>query len=139
MLDGVRKWFAVRSYAKGLGAELKKRYGEQKQYTPAQVKRTAEQGGYNVNYLCYALCMYCGPSDFAEYHRSTGEACDYTAMRSEVGERLFGGDSSFDATDVIHAGAGWDSTHVGGDHGGGFDAGDAGGCSGGDSGGGGGD
>ncbi len=77
MLDSVRKWLAVRSYAKGLGAELKKRYGKQKHYTAAQVKRTAEQGRYNIDYLCYALCMYCSPGEFADYHRVTGEDCGY--------------------------------------------------------------
>ena len=91
MFEGVRKWFAVRGYAKGLGPKLKERYGEQKQYTPAQVKRTAEEGGYSADYLCFALCMYCGPAEFADYHRTTGEACDYDAMRSEVADRFFSG------------------------------------------------
>ena len=52
MLKTVRKWLALRSYAKGLGADLRKRYGKQKKYTSAQVKRTAEVGGYNLDYLC---------------------------------------------------------------------------------------
>jgi hypothetical protein len=133
MLDSVRKWLAVRSYAKGLGIELKKRYGKQTHYTAAQVKRTAEQGRYNIDYLCYALCMYCSLGDFNDYHRDTGEDCDYAAMRSEVANRFFDGDASFNADDVIEGAAGWDGTgsgvDVGGFDGGGFDAGDVGGGS----------
>jgi hypothetical protein len=129
MLKSVQKWLALRSYAKGLGADLKRRYGKQKHYTAAQVRRTAELRRYNIAYLCYALCIYCTPGEFAEYHRATGEACDYAAMRSEVADRFFDGDAAFNAADVIESAAGWDTADFGGGDGGGFDVGDAGGDS----------
>jgi hypothetical protein len=129
MLSRVRKWLAIRSYAKRLGADLRKRYGKRKNYTSGQVKRTAELGGYNLDYLCYALCMYCSLGEFSDYHRATGEACDYAAMRSEVADRFFGGNASFNATDVVESAAGWDTSDFSAGNGGGFDGGDAGGCS----------
>ena len=66
MLKRLRKWSAVRSYMKRLGPDLKKRYGRRKLYSAAQVKRTIESGGYSMDYICYALCMYCSLGDFAE-------------------------------------------------------------------------
>jgi hypothetical protein len=84
MLRSARKWIAIRRYVKGLGPELRRRYGRSKRYTPAQVKRTIEQRGYSREWTCYALCMYCGRRDFDAYHRAAGESCDYNAMRGEV-------------------------------------------------------
>lgn len=108
MLRSVRKWIAIRRYAKRFGRLLRERYGKQKYYTPAQVKRTAETNGYNANYLCWALCMYCTRSDFDAYHQAHREACDYNSMRSEIADHFFGGDASFNANDVIRG-------HIGGD------------------------
>jgi hypothetical protein len=107
MLEGARKWIAIRRYAKSLGPELRKRYGRAQYYTPAQVKRVAEERRYNMDLLCYALCMYCGRTEFDTYHRATGEPCDYDAMRGEVAERFFGGDASFTALDVVDASSSW--------------------------------
>ena len=120
MLEGARKWIAIRRYVKGLGPELRKRYGRANQYTPAVVKRTVEERGYNQNCLCYALAIYCSRQDFDAYHRATGEACDYDAMRGEVADRFFGGSPSFDALDVI------DSSISGTEAGGATDGGDSG-------------
>ena len=135
MFEGIKKWFAVRSYAKSLGPKLQERYGKQQHYTPAQVQRTAQEGGYNQDFLCYALCMYCTMPDFTAYHEQNGEVCDYNAMRSEVGGRFFNGNTSFDASDVIDGGAGWDdakpSDFTGGDSGDGGCGGDSGGGDGG--------
>ena len=107
MLRSARKWIAIRRYVKGLGPELRRRYGRSKRYTPAQVKRTIEQRGYSREWMCYALCMYCGRRDFDAYHRAAGESCDYNAMRGEVAARLLKGAQSFDAADVIDCGIGW--------------------------------
>jgi len=122
MLQAIRKWLAIRSYARRLGPRLRKRYGRRKTYTPAQVKRTAEDGRYDLLYLCYALCMYCDGASFAEYHRTTGESCDYNTMRAEIPDRYHDGDASFDASDVIeHGDGGDDSSDAGGGDSGGAD------------------
>jgi hypothetical protein len=113
MFKAVRKC-AIRSYAKKLGPKLRERYGREKKYTPAQVKRTIEEGGYSIDYLCYALAMYCDYPAFTDYHHTTGESCDYGAMRAEIADRFFHGDASFDASDVIDGGSGWshDADHT---------------------------
>ena len=107
MLRSARKWIAIRRYAKSLGPELQRQYGRAKHYTPAQVKRVVEQRRYSIDWLCFALCMYCGRSDFDAYHRATGESCDYDAMRGEVAERFFDGNTSFTGLDVVDAGSSW--------------------------------
>ena len=118
MLRGARKWIAIRRYVRGLGPELRRRYGRAKRYTPAQVKRTIEQRGYSAEWMCYALCMYCDRRDFDAYHRAAGESCDYTAMRAEVAARFLEGARSFDAADVIECGIGWSAGEGASDGGG---------------------
>lgn len=109
MLKYIQKWFALRSYVKSLGKKLRERYGSAKKYTLTQVKATIEECGYSVDWMCYALCMYCDYADFMDYHRAMGEPCDYLAMRIEVADRFFQGDASFDVSDVIDVGSGRDS------------------------------
>lgn len=101
MLQAIRRWFAVRSYAKSLGPNLRERYGAQRKYTPAQVKRTIETCGYSTDYICYAMCIYGEYCDFTEYHLSNGESPDYCGMRTEVANWFFHGDASFDALNGI--------------------------------------
>ena len=113
MLGIIRKWFVLRSYAKRLGPKLRMRYGEQDKYMPAQVERTMAIGGCSSEYVCYALCMYCDHDDFIESYRLSGKSCDYHAIRREIADRFFHGDASFDASDVIDCGSGWDIVHGG--------------------------
>ena len=84
MLRAIRKWLAIWSYKRKLGTKLRERYGRARKYTSAQVKRTVEDCGFNTDFVCYALCLYCTPSDFAAYHEANGEACSYSEMTSEI-------------------------------------------------------
>ena len=95
MSRGARKRIAIRRYVRGLGPELRRRYGRAKRYIPAQVKRTIDA-----------------------YHRAAGESCDYTAMRAEVAARFLEGARSFDAADVIECGIGWSAGEGASDGGG---------------------
>ena len=88
MLQSVRKWFAIRRYGKGLGRALRERYGAALSYSPGQVKKTIEVGGFSAAYVCCAVAMYCDYSAFVEYQQMTGELCDYSAMRAKIGNRL---------------------------------------------------
>jgi hypothetical protein len=81
------------------------------------VKRTIERRGYSTEWMCYALCMYCGRKDFDAYHREAGESCDYDAMRGEVAARFLEGAQSFDAADVIDSGTGGSGGNAAGDGG----------------------
>jgi hypothetical protein len=101
---GRAKQQAVRKYIKYVGPNLRDRYGIQRHYSPTQVKQTISAGGYGSDFDCYALAMFCAQDDFGEYHRTTGESCDYDMMRSEV-TNAFGStlpsDGTFDACDMI--------------------------------------
>lgn len=100
MLRQIRKWLAVRSYARRLGRQLRKQYGRRSYYTPSEVRSTVQTYGYDPYFSCYAMSMYCERSAFDDYHRFVGEHCSYDDMRGEVADRFFGGDQSFDATDL---------------------------------------
>lgn len=96
---------AIRTYAKRLGRLLRTRYGEQKHYTPAQVKDIMKEWGYSTSYDCYGLAMYCDCADFIDYHRAIGTHCNYEAMRHEISHCLSLTDATFSVSDVMEAGA----------------------------------
>ncbi len=93
-MEAARKWLAIRSYRNGLRTMLRERYGAGPRYTPAQVLRTIDAGGFSANYACYAICMYCGREAFEAHHLATGERCDYESMAQELSEKLGSGGSS---------------------------------------------
>ena len=87
---------AVGEYITKLGPALRQRYGPRKHYTPSQVRQTAADGAMQFDYLCFAYCLYCSPSDFALVHAAAGEACDYAAMHSAIGATFFHGATEFE-------------------------------------------
>jgi hypothetical protein len=87
---------AVGEYITKLGPELRKRHGKQTHYTPSQVRQAAVDGAMRFDYLCFAYCMYCSPSDFALVHAAAGEACDYAAMHAAIGATFFHGATEFE-------------------------------------------
>lgn len=103
MFQAIKKRRAIQSYRNRLGPYLNKKYGQSKHYTPTQVRAGAQDLGLDTLMLCYAMAMYSSPEDFAIYHQTTGQACDYNTMRDEVsdtGSGWFGGlfdSSSFDS------------------------------------------
>jgi hypothetical protein len=115
---------AMRRYRRRLGVKLRRRYGRERYYTPEQVRSTAISGGLGVDYMCFALAMYCDRESFDAYHRANGEVCDYDAMRADIGASYFGGDTNFDATsfDTLDDSYAVEASD-GGSFGGGFDAG----------------
>jgi hypothetical protein len=58
-----KKHQVIRTYAKRVGKLLRDRYGQQEQYTPAQVKKILRERRYHTPYDCYALAMYCSHDD----------------------------------------------------------------------------
>ncbi len=108
-----KKRLAIRTYAKRLGRLLRARYGLQKSYTPAQVKKMLKEWGYSTRHDCYGLAMFCDEIGFMDYHRAIGESCRYELMRGEIKDCLFLVDPAFGISDVIDAGAHFDSS---GDH-----------------------
>lgn len=132
MFKAIKKRLAIRSYRNKLGPCLQRRYRRHANYTPLQVRNCARSTGVSLDYLCFAYAMYCTRDDFNAHHAATGEtcdgqACDYDAMRGEIGAGVpvsdsghsFGSDSDggwFDSGDNS-ADSGWDG-------GGGSDGGD---------------
>ena len=88
---------AVRQYLGKVGPDLRRKHGKQATYTPAQVRRSVEEQGLGIDYVCFAYCLYCSPADFDLVHSAAGEVCDYVAMRSLVGDAFFAGSPLFDA------------------------------------------
>jgi hypothetical protein len=117
-IELIKRRKAQRSYIKKLGPLLRKRYGRSRYYTVAQVQKTVQISGLDAANICYAFSEYCSEADFAEYHASTGEVCDYSSMRSEmehswtVGHGGYSSDS-FDSVDSSGHGHN-DSGHSGG-------------------------
>lgn len=122
MIKSIQKRLAIRSYAKQLGPALRKLYGRQKTYTPAQVKQTIGSCGLSADYACYAFAMYCHRDNFDQYHRDTGENCDFDAMRTEIAIQHFHL-GTFDGSSGIFDGSAGDGSPGFGDSGSSFDGG----------------
>jgi hypothetical protein len=115
----LKKRRALRAYRTQLATKLRKRYGRERYYTPEQVKRTTRDAGLSIDYVCYAMAMFCERDAFDAFHRAEGESCDYVAMRAEVGSAIGVEPTTLDATCFDTSfGAG---TMAGADGGGGFD------------------
>lgn len=87
-----------KAYGKAVGEELVKNYGKKKYYSPEEVKKASSQTKYDIDWHCWAMCLYTSPSDFDAYHQSIGENCNYAEMKAEMTSALTDGasDSWFD-------------------------------------------
>lgn len=79
-----------------VGQKLVADHGKKKYYRPVQVKQAAADLGYQVDYFCWAYCIFTSPEDFKLIHDALGEACDYLKMRGEVLGELAQGSSFLD-------------------------------------------
>ncbi|MES9992797.1 MAG: DUF6559 family protein [Candidatus Thiodiazotropha sp.] len=124
LIANIQRNRAIKSYIRKLPLLLAKDYGKSKTYTPLQVKSTIQRSGLSVSDACYGIAMFSNREAFEQYHKETGENCDYDAMRSEIAELHFQGNVCFEVSDIAS---------VSSDYGGGIDAGglDGGGADGG--------
>jgi uncharacterized protein DUF6559 len=121
VLRWIRKRLALRGYRRKLGPSLVKRYGRERYYTVNQVRVTVEKLGLNTDYICYAFADFCSREDFDAHHASTGEACDWAAMREELTSSWGIGDHHHHAADHGYDDGHHDYHHDdGGHHDGGF-------------------
>jgi hypothetical protein len=97
----LKKRRALRSYRTKLATKLRKRYGRERYYTPEQVKSTTRDAGLSIDFVCYAMCMFCERDAFDAFHRAEGEHCDYVAMRDEVGSAIGVDSTTLDATTFV--------------------------------------
>ena len=89
----IRKWFAIRSYARRLPKDLVKRYGRSEYYSPAQIVRTVETLRFNSEWIAYAFCMHCRFADIASSHSAVAE--QWSLLRNEIGKRFYRGSTDF--------------------------------------------
>jgi hypothetical protein len=117
MFERIRKYFALKAYARKLGPLLKKRYGGSKDYTPGQVRTTVEVGGLNPHYLYYGYAMFCQEKEFQQLANEASGDFDLQGLRQEIGDKFFSGDSNFSATDACSSTAdmSYGSTDLGND------------------------
>lgn len=80
-----------RAFIGSVGKELVKRHGKKKYYKNEQIRTTVQDLGYQIDWVCWAYCIFSSPADFKSLHDAAGEACDYAVMKAEVLTDLAGG------------------------------------------------
>jgi len=80
-----------RMFIGAVGEELVKRHGKKKYYKTNDIRKAAADLGYQVDWVCWAYCIFSSPEDFRSLHDAAGEVCDYAAMKAEVLADLAGG------------------------------------------------
>ena len=80
-----------RRFIGAVGEELVKRHGTKKYYQTDDIRRATADLGYQVDWVCWAYCIFSSPADFKSLHDAAGEACDYASMKAAVLTDLAGG------------------------------------------------
>lgn len=83
-----------RSQAKRVGNTLVRQYGKQRYYTVQQVKAANKRERIDIDVCCWSHAMFNTRADFDAYHRSIGETCDYSSMKSQMLGAVSDADSS---------------------------------------------
>ena len=76
-----------KEYITNIGRILINTYGKKKFYQPKEVKEAAKKSkhnSYQMDWSCWAMCIFTSHSDFNHHHYITGEVCDYLGMRTEM-------------------------------------------------------
>lgn len=77
-----------KEYISTIGKILIEEFGKKKYYTPEEVKEAIKKTEYNntneIDWLCWAMCIFTSPSAFNAYHEMIGEICDYVEMKTEM-------------------------------------------------------
>lgn len=92
---------AIEDYVWGLSQELSDRFGLKTFYTVEEVSKTAQIGGYRMEFVAYAHAIFGSHSDFDEEYRFRKEKLVYYALRDVVARRYFAGLREFDAASVV--------------------------------------
>lgn len=74
-----------------VGQQLVAKHGKQKYYTQPQISSAASAAGYPIDVHCWAYCVFMDEPSFDAFHRSIGEICDFTAMKTTMLQGLAGG------------------------------------------------
>jgi hypothetical protein len=116
----IERWLrrrAIRRYLTRLPRRLFEDYGHAGPYTPAQVEATLRRHKAGpLRHAAYAVAIFCDPK-LPSFDPDHGP--DYGAMRAEVGNAFFDGDSGFTLREVGGYGGMSESTGHAGESGGG--------------------
>ncbi len=80
--------------------DLSKHYGKQKFYKQEQVKQSCQRQNIDIDWHCWAYCVFLTHGDFDAYHATTGESCDYASMRESMVSALDHSDLDLSHTDT---------------------------------------
>jgi hypothetical protein len=79
--------------AQRVGKDLTKRHGQKKFYSVREIGDALRRLDERVDLHCWAYCFFSNATDFAFYHASRGEACDYAAMKADMLDAVSNGAS----------------------------------------------
>ncbi len=101
ILRTIRKRHAIRRYMAVLPAQLRKDFGHRGPYTPGQVESAIVRSGrVSSAFLPYAIAIFCDAEVLKTLKLEGFEDHNLGALRSEVADRYFDGDVSFEARDL---------------------------------------
>jgi len=83
-----------------VGRDLVQNYGRKKYYTPLEVRNANRRVGIQPDYTCWSHAFFNDRPDFDAWHAARGEACDYTAMKSEMVSSIDVGDARSSGFDI---------------------------------------
>lgn len=100
-IEGLFRRQGIKTYARALGPLLQKRYGRRDAYSAKQILKTSEEARLPPAYICYGLALFLFRDDFDRVHEERGELCDYDAMRQDIADACFDGDTNFSTDDAV--------------------------------------
>lgn len=128
IFENYKRKRAIKKYIGRLPFLLARDYGRSNTYTPKQVKSTIERSGLNTTFAFYGIVMFSSSEELMAYQNEVDEVYDIDTLRSEIADQHFGGNSSFNVTDIESVSSSYGSSFDdggfgsgGGDGGGGGD------------------
>lgn len=67
-----------------IGNDLAVRRGKKSFYSQSEIKQSLKRHRYDIDWHCWAYCLYMDHTSFDSYHRSINESCDYLAMKESM-------------------------------------------------------
>ena len=101
MIRHIKRYMAIRSYVRRLGAELVRRFGKREFYSVSQVSQAVQRGKFSAAFIAYAHAIFCSQTDFDAYYEPLKVSCSYLGLRRTVGQRYLAGRLDFDAATII--------------------------------------
>ena len=76
-----------KEYITQLGKSLVENYGKKKYYSPEEVEEASKKNKStlpDLDWVCWGMSVFTDHTSFDAYHKTTGEVCDYVAMKTEM-------------------------------------------------------